>query len=125
MAFFTGVVIDESITGVAIPAALAEIAVFMKETISESAEVAEPPQTGVGMPSSAEASANPYFVGVKNAFPSPDQPGAGEQPAPGGVVSHVEGLDCLVDLRMNLAHPDLRLSRALRCTIAGEANVPG
>ena len=48
MAFFTGVAIDESITGVAIPAALAEIAVFMKETISESAEVAEPPQTGVG-----------------------------------------------------------------------------
>ena len=70
IAFFTGVVNDESITGVAIPAALAEIAVFMKVTISESAEVAEPPQTGVGRPSSAAASANPYLVGVKNAFVS-------------------------------------------------------
>ena len=70
MAFFTGVAIDESITGVAIPAALAEIAVFMKETISESAEVAEPPQVGAGRPSSATASEYPYLVGVKNSFVS-------------------------------------------------------
>ena len=170
IAFPTGVVNEvELVSVVAIPAALADTAVLIAETISESTEFAEPVHFGAGRPNSAAASAIPYWVGVKKLFvvtwltnqychfgvlgngllptrlPLPsaaarraaggeqrrrgarraDQPGAGEQSAPGRAVLHVEGLYCLVDLRMNLAHPDLRLSRALRCTIAGEANVPG
>src|ERR1700732_413296 len=54
----------------AIPAALAEIAEFMKLIISEKLELAEPPHCGVGRPSSAAASEYPYFVGVKNSFVS-------------------------------------------------------
>src|ERR1700688_1694847 len=54
----------------AIPSALAEIAVFMKLSISEKLEVAEPPHCGVGRPRSAAASEYPYFVGVKNSFVS-------------------------------------------------------
>ena len=57
-------------TDVAIPAALAEIAVLMALIISESLEEAEPPQTGDGRPSRLAASAYPYLVGVKNWFVS-------------------------------------------------------
>ena len=54
-------------TVVAIPFAFAEIAVCRKLTICETLEVdAEPPHLGVGMPSSAAASAKPYWVGTKN-----------------------------------------------------------
>ena len=37
-------------------------------TIWEMTELFEPPQTGVGSPSSAAASDSAYWVGVKNAF---------------------------------------------------------
>ena len=46
------------------------LAEFMKVIISLMLEAADPPQFGVGRPSSAAASAYPYFVGVKNAFVS-------------------------------------------------------
>src|ERR1700730_8250339 len=54
----------------AIPSALAEIAVFVKLIISVKLELAEPPHCGAGRPSSAAASEDPYFVGVKNSFVS-------------------------------------------------------
>src|SRR5579871_4417824 len=54
----------------AIPAALAEIAEFMKLIISEKLELAEPPHWGVGRPRSAAASEYPYLVGVKNSLVS-------------------------------------------------------
>src|ERR671936_1020616 len=67
IAFFTGVVKAVSeMTASMIPSALAEIAEFMKLIISLMLEVAEPPQFGAARPSSAAASAYPYFVGVKN-----------------------------------------------------------
>src|SRR5262249_40256968 len=55
-------------THVAIPAALAEIAVCMYVTISEGMEFCEPPHLGFGRPSRAVASANPNWVGTKNRF---------------------------------------------------------
>src|SRR6185437_9011306 len=55
-------------TVVAIPAALAEIAVCMYVTISDGMEFCEPPHLGFGSPSSAAASLNPNWVGTKNRF---------------------------------------------------------
>src|ERR1700690_2348553 len=52
----------------AMPSALAATAVSKYETIWDTTELVEPPQLGVGSPSSAAASASPYWVGVKNAF---------------------------------------------------------
>jgi hypothetical protein len=49
------------------PFAFAAIALFRKLTISGTLDVdAEPPHLGVGMPRSAAASWNPYWVGTKN-----------------------------------------------------------
>src|SRR5580700_153669 len=53
-------------TVVAMPAAFAEIAVSMALTICPAAESVDPPQCGTGRPSSAAASASPYWVGPKN-----------------------------------------------------------
>src|SRR5450755_2960641 len=58
----------ELITATAIPSALPEMAVCMYWTICGTADVAEPPHFGLGMPSSAAASAKPYWVGTKNGF---------------------------------------------------------
>src|ERR1700745_2033676 len=67
MAFFTGAVnAVEVITASAIPFAFAEMAALVALTISVGLEVAEPVQEGLGIPSSAAASASPYWVGTKN-----------------------------------------------------------
>src|SRR5690242_6437378 len=69
MAFITGVVNAVAlITATAIPFALAEIAAFVALTICGTLEVADPVQEGLGRPSSAAASASPYWVGTKNGF---------------------------------------------------------
>src|ERR1022692_3150512 len=70
IAFITGPVNPvELITVVAIPSAPAEIAEFRKVNICGTLDVAaEPPQLGLGRPSSAAASAKPYWVGTKNGF---------------------------------------------------------
>ena len=54
------------ITVVAIPFAFAAIAVLMAATMSDARELAEPVHLGVGRPSRAAASLNPYCVGTKN-----------------------------------------------------------
>src|SRR5689334_10192797 len=67
MALATGVVNAVAlITATAIPAAFAEIAAFVALTICGTLELAEPVQDGLGRPSSAAASASPYWVGTKN-----------------------------------------------------------
>src|SRR6266567_8738605 len=67
MAFATGVVNAVAlITATAIPLALAEIAAFVALTICGTLEFADPVQDGLGRPSSAAASASPYWVGTKN-----------------------------------------------------------
>ena len=68
MASMTGVVKPVALmTVVAMPFALALIAVCRKLTICDTLDVdAEPPHLGTGMSSSAAASANPYWVGTKN-----------------------------------------------------------
>src|ERR1700728_1754426 len=58
----------ELMTVVAMPAAFAATAVLISLTICEVIEFVDPPQCGVGRPSSAAASANPYWVGPKNVF---------------------------------------------------------
>src|SRR5882757_6934383 len=69
MALATGLVnAVELMAARAMPAAPAATAVSKLETIWEMIEFSEPPQTGVGSPSSEAASAIPYWVGVKNAF---------------------------------------------------------
>src|SRR5579875_2236133 len=69
IAFPTGVVNEvELMTVVAMPAAFAEIAVWMALTIVETAEFVDPVHFGVGRPNSAAASANPYWVGPKKLF---------------------------------------------------------
>ena len=55
-------------TVVAIPAALAEIAVSISVTISDVTEFVEPPHLGFGRPSRAAASASPNWAGTKNGF---------------------------------------------------------
>ena len=67
MAFFTGAVnAVELITATAIPLAFAEIAALVALTISGTLEFSEPTQAGLGSPTSAAASASPYWVGTKN-----------------------------------------------------------
>src|SRR5215831_17064173 len=67
MAFFTGVVnAVELITATAIPLAFDEMAALVALTISGTLEFCEPVQAGLGSPSSAAASAIPYWVGTKN-----------------------------------------------------------
>ena len=67
MAFFTGVVnAVELITATAIPFAFEEMAALVALTISGTLEFCEPVQAGLGIPSSAAASARPYWVGTKN-----------------------------------------------------------
>src|SRR5579871_2014031 len=67
MAFATGVVNAVAlITATAMPFAFAEIAAFVALTICGTLELADPVQVGLGMPSSAAASSNPYWVGTKN-----------------------------------------------------------
>ena len=57
----------EVMTVVAMPSALAAMALFRKDTISDTLDVeAEPPHLGTGMSSNAAASWNPYWVGTKN-----------------------------------------------------------
>src|SRR5206468_10592068 len=46
--------------------AFAEIAAFVALTICGTLELADPVQDGLGRPSSAAASASPYWVGTKN-----------------------------------------------------------
>src|SRR5689334_6372110 len=67
MALATGVVNAVAlITATAMPLAFAEIAAFVALTICGTLEVADPVQDGLGRPSSAAASARPYWVGTKN-----------------------------------------------------------
>ena len=62
----TGVVNEvESISVVAIPAALAATAALIWAAIWEATEFVEPVHFGVGMPSSLAQSARPYWVGTK------------------------------------------------------------
>src|ERR1700734_2496210 len=73
MADATGVwnVVSEGellMTVVAMPAALAAIAVCMYAVIAEGMELSEPPHFGVGSPRSAAASFMPNCVGTKNRF---------------------------------------------------------
>ncbi len=66
IAFPTGVVNEvELVSVVAIPAALADTAELIAETISDATEFAEPVHFGTGRPNSAAASAIPYWVGTK------------------------------------------------------------
>ena len=66
IAFPTGVVNEvELVSVVAIPAALADTAELIAETISDAIEFAEPVHFGTGRPNSAAASAIPYWVGTK------------------------------------------------------------
>src|SRR6266851_3713996 len=66
MAFSTGVVNAVAlITATAIPLAFAEIAAFVALTICGTLDAADPVQLGLGRPSSAAASARPYWVGTK------------------------------------------------------------
>src|SRR6516162_4154305 len=67
MALATGVVNAVAlITATAMPFAFAEIAAFVALTICGTLEVCDPVQAGLGIPSSAAASAKPYWVGTKN-----------------------------------------------------------
>ena len=67
MAFFTGPVnAVVLITASAIPFAFDEMAALVALTISGTLEFSEPVQAGLGSPSSAAASASPYWVGTKN-----------------------------------------------------------
>ena len=67
MAFFTGAVnAVELIAATAIPLAFAEMAALVALTISGTLEFCEPTQAGLGSPTSAAASASPYWVGTKN-----------------------------------------------------------
>src|SRR5215469_1770965 len=67
MALATGVVNAVAlITATAMPFAFAEIAEFVALTICGTLEVSDPVQDGLGRPSSAAASASPYWVGTKN-----------------------------------------------------------
>src|SRR5436190_10823849 len=67
MALATGVLNAVAlITATAMPLAFAEIAAFVALTICGTLELAEPVQDGLGRPSSAAASASPYWVGTKN-----------------------------------------------------------
>src|SRR5262252_10832669 len=69
IAFFTGAVnAVEEITATAIPDAFALIAAFVADTISGTDEFCDPVHDGLGSPSSAAASASPYWVGTKNGF---------------------------------------------------------
>src|ERR1700735_1129448 len=66
IAFMTGVANEvESISVVAIPAALADTAALICATICADTDAVDPVHFGVGRPSSAAASANPYWVGTK------------------------------------------------------------
>src|ERR1017187_9659776 len=129
-----------STTVVAMPSELAAIAEFSEVIIVGTVGCVEvaPVQVGVAMPSSAAASANPYWVGVKNAlsvtwlmkvnfhegvfgkFPAtffavaallllPDEQAA-RSAAAGDPVPHVQCLDRLVDLRVD-SFPHLFASR--------------
>src|SRR5579872_695710 len=53
-------------TQVAMPAAFAVTALLMAVTMSLTAESVDPPHLGLGIPSSAAASAKPNWVGTKN-----------------------------------------------------------
>src|SRR5215467_4137040 len=67
MALATGVVNAVAlITATAMPLAFAETAAFVALTICGTFEFCDPVQDGLGMPSSAAASASPYWVGTKN-----------------------------------------------------------
>src|SRR6266576_2197973 len=67
MALATGVLNAVAlITATAMPLAFAEIAAFVALTICGTLELADPVQDGLGRPSSAAASASPYWVGTKN-----------------------------------------------------------
>src|SRR5580658_1877631 len=69
IAFATGVVNElASMSVVAMPAALADTAALIWATICEAIEFVDPVHFGVGRSSSAAASANPYWVGVKKLF---------------------------------------------------------
>src|SRR5271166_5954233 len=69
IAFPTGVVNEvELVSVVAIPAALADTAELIADTISDATEFAEPVHFGVGRPNSVAASAMPYWVGTKKLF---------------------------------------------------------
>src|SRR5262252_4475934 len=69
MALATGVVNAVALTtAIAIPLAFAEIAEFVALTICGTLALTDPVQDGLGMPSSAAASASPYWVGTKNGF---------------------------------------------------------
>src|SRR6202046_4491953 len=66
IAFATGVVNEvESVSTVAIPAALAATAALIWAVISAAIECAEPVHFGTGRPSSLAQSARPYWVGTK------------------------------------------------------------
>src|ERR1700737_651122 len=67
IAFLTGVVNEvASITVVAMPLALAAIALSRYCTIWVTDDVVDPPHFGVGRPSTLAASAIPFWVGTKN-----------------------------------------------------------
>src|SRR5215467_5758185 len=67
MAFATGVLnAVELTTASAIPFAFDEMAELVALTISGMLALSEPVQEGLGIPSSAAASWNPYWVGTKN-----------------------------------------------------------
>src|SRR5215471_10480162 len=67
MAFFTGWVnAVVLITAIAIPFAFDEMAELVALTMSGTFDLSEPVKAGLGMPSSAAASARPYWVGTKN-----------------------------------------------------------
>src|SRR2546429_5963002 len=66
-AFFSGwVTAVERTTATAIPFAFDEIAELVALTISGMLALSEPVQAGLGIFSSAAASARPYWVGTKN-----------------------------------------------------------
>src|ERR1700689_1313336 len=66
IAFATGVVNEvESVSTVAIPAALAATAALIWAVICAATEFAEPVHFGVGRPSNLAQSAKPYWVGTK------------------------------------------------------------
>src|ERR1700734_2687283 len=69
IALDTGLVNElESISVVAMPAALADTAALICDTICEATELVDPVHFGLGRPSSAAASAMPYWVGTKKLF---------------------------------------------------------
>src|ERR1700683_2258752 len=69
IALDTGLVNElESISVVAMPAALADTAALIWDVICEATELVDPVHFGLGRPSSAAASAIPYWVGTKKLF---------------------------------------------------------